>query len=215
VVSLVVTDRDLLVLKFLVRWRFGTLEQLFKAGVFNGARITAYKRLLVLRRGNLIRSGQLGCGKLYYFLAPKGGELIGLVVPWFAKTYRNAGMDLVLKHLVACDFALAMGVDYLPRREVLSRWMDVNYDLLAKCFRGSDLFFENDGVLNVLVVDYQLSLKYLGNKVKLYAQLPLVIREHLVVTFLVFSEVRQRCVLRLKDGVSGLKVRALKGNWKY
>ena len=213
-VALVVTDRDKLVLKFLARWRFGTLDQLFKVGVFDGARITAYKRLLVLRRGNLIKGGQLGCGGLYYYLAPRGGELIGLALPWFAKVYRNAGMDMVLKHLVACDFALAMEVEYLPGREVLSRWMDVDYDLLAKCFRGSDLFFEKDGVLNVLVVDYQLSLKYLAERVRLYSRLPVYLREQLIVNFLVFSATRQKQVLKAAAD-SGVRVKVLKANWKY
>ncbi|WP_195713580.1 hypothetical protein [Desulfallas sp. Bu1-1] len=191
-----------------------TLEQLFKAGVFNSARNTAYRRLLVLRRGKLINGGQLGRGRMYYYLAPRGGEAIGLVLPWYAKVYRNAGIDVVLKHLVACDFALATGVEYLPRREVLSRWMDADYDVLAKCFRGSDLFFEKEDMLHVLVIDYQYSLKYLVERVRLYGRLPPELREKLVVNFLVFAETRQQQVLELAKDV-GMRVKVLKANWKY
>lgn len=130
----------------MARWRFVTLEQLFKAGVFSGAHKTAYKRLLVLRRGKLINGGQLSCGRIYYYLAPKGGETIELLLPWYAKIYKNAGVDVVLKHLVACDFALALGIQYLAHREVLGRWMGADYDVLAKCFRGADLFLK--GMVN-------------------------------------------------------------------
>ncbi|WP_166512319.1 hypothetical protein [Desulfallas thermosapovorans] len=190
------------------------MEQLFKAGVFCNAHNTAYKRLLVLRRGKFINCGQLSNGRMYYYLTPRGGEAVGLTVPWYSKIYRNAGVDVVLKHLVACDFALALGVEYLPRREVLDRLMAADYDVLAGCFRSSDLFFEKDGQLNVLVVDYQYSLKYLAERVRLYSRLPPEVRGQLVVNFLVFSETRQKRVLQLAAD-AGVRVKVLRANWKY
>ncbi len=214
VVLVVVTERDRQVLTFTAKYRFVTLEQLFKAGIFTSSQNTAYKRLLVLRRGKLINAGRLANNRMYYYLSPRGGETIGLVLPWYAKVYRIAGLDVVLKHLVACDFALATGVEYLPRREVLDRWMAADYDVLARCFRGGDLFFEKGGLLHVLVIDYRYSLKYLAERVKLYSRLPPGIREQLAVDFLVFSETRQRQVLKLAKDV-GMRVNVLKANWKY
>lgn len=212
--NLVITDRDRQVLAFLSKWRFCTQDQLQKAGVFTGAYNTCYKRLLALRRGKLIHSGRLSCGKMYYYLTPRGGEAVGLVIPWYAKLYRNAGMDVVLKHLVACDFALAVGIEYLPRREVLGRWMEADYDVLAKCFRCSDLFFEKESVLNALVIDYQYSLKYLTERVKLYSRLPPGIREQLVINFLTFSETRQKQLIKVAADAA-IRVKVLKANWKY
>ncbi|SFF97536.1 hypothetical protein SAMN05660649_00289 [Desulfotomaculum arcticum] len=210
----VVTERDKQVLGFMARWRFVTLDQLFKSNIFTSTYKTAYKRLLVLRRGKLINGGQLSCGRIYYFLTPHGGEKIGLALPWYAKVYRNAGMDVVLKHLVACDFAFALSIEYLSRQDILSRWMDADYDVLAKCFRSSDLFFEKDGVLQVLVIDYRYSLKYLVERIKLYSRLPLDMREQLIINFLVFSETRQKQVLKAAAD-SGVRVKVLKANWKY
>ncbi|SFR14998.1 hypothetical protein [Desulfoscipio geothermicus] len=210
----VVTERDRNVLAFIARWRFVTLEQLFKAGLFSSAYNTCYKRLLALRRASLIKSGRLSCGRLYYYLTPLGGEEIGLAVPWYARIFRNAGVDTVLKCLVACDFALAMGIEYLPRREVLSRWMDADYDVLKRCLRSSDLFFEKDGWLHVLAIDYQYSLKYLAERIKLYSRLPSGIRQQLMINFLVFSESRQKQVMKAAAD-SGVKVKVIKANWKY
>lgn len=187
---------------------------MFKAGIFVSAQNTAYKRLLVLRRAKLIDAGRLSCGKMYYHLTPRGGEEAGLNVPWYSKMYRNAGVDVVLKHLVACDFALAVGVEYLHRRDVLGRWMDADYDVLAKCFRGSDLFFERDGGLQVLVIDYQYALKYLGERVKLYSRLPPGIRGQLVINFLTFSETRQKQILKAAADAA-VKIKVLRANWKY
>jgi len=167
-----------------------------------------------LRRAKLISTGLLGSRRIYYYLTPKGGEVIGLTVPWYARIYRNACVDTVLKSLVACDFALALGIEYLPRREVLNRWMDADYDVLARCLRSSDLFFEKDGWLHVLAIDYQYSLKYLMERVKQYSRLPPAIREQLVIDFLVFSEAKQKQVLKAAAD-SGVKVKVLKANWKY
>ncbi|OAT86811.1 hypothetical protein A6M21_16490 [Desulfotomaculum copahuensis] len=209
-----VTERDRKTLEFIAKWRFVTTEQLQKAGIFKTARKKAYNRVLALRQVNLIKAGRLESGQLYYYLAPRGGEIIGIDDPWYAKRYRDAGGDVVLKHLVACDFALALGIEYLPHQEVLNRLMAASYDVLAKCVRGNDLFYENGGLLHTLIIDYQYSLKYLSERIKLYSRLPPGVRNQLVVDFLVFDETRQKQILRAARE-TGLKIKALKANWKY
>ncbi|OPX85780.1 MAG: hypothetical protein A4E53_03375 [Pelotomaculum sp. PtaB.Bin104] len=210
----IVTERDKKALRFMAKWRFCTLDQLIKVGIFLTSRKKAYNRLLSLRRANLVNSYRLSCGQVYYYLAPKGGEVIDLPNMWHSKIYRNAGMDTVVKSLITCDFALAMGIDYLPRQEVLNCFIEANYSLLEKCLRSSDLFYEKGGALNVLVIDYQYSFKYLAEKLKLYSRLPLEIRDKVTVNFLLFDETRQKQILRVAKDFR-IRVKALKANWKY
>lgn len=82
--------------------------------------------------------------------------------------------------------------------------------MLSRC----GFVFERDGQLNVLVIDYQYSLKYLAGRVKLYSRLPPEIRGQLLVNYLVFTEIRQKQVIKAAAGM-GVRVKVLKANWKY
>lgn len=211
---MVVTDRDRRILNFFATWRFGTIEQLRKAGVFAASNKRCYKRLLLLRKAGLIRIGQLAGGQAYYHLLPKGGEVIGLQYPWYSRVYRGAGDSTVLQCLVFCDYAQAVGIEYLSTGELLERISAANYDVLKKIIRSQDRFYEKDGLLYALVVDFGLSMKYLSERAGAYARLPVVIGEKLIVVFLTFNDAKKDAVARVvKD--SGLKVKLLKANWKY
>ncbi len=190
------------------------MDQLIKAGIFTTSRKRAYNRLLVLRRANLIKACRLNCGQMYYYLSPRGGETLGLPDLWYSKLYRNAGADTVLRSLIACDFALAADISYLPRQEVLSQLMTASYDVLAKCLRSNDLLYKKGDLLHVLIIDYQYSLKYLAERIRLYSRLPVEIQGRLMINILVFSKTRQEQVLRITRE-SGVRVRVLRANWKY
>ena len=93
--------------------------------------------------------------------------------------------------MVLTDYALAMGIEYLFREKALERFFDASYDVLLKVSRLSDIYYEKDGLLHVLVVDNQLSMKYFTERVRAYSNLPLEMRHSLAVVFLVFSEVKK------------------------
>ncbi len=212
---IVVTERDKRVLEFIARWRFATLEQMFKAGIFNSAYHTCYKRLLSLRNAKLINSDLLPCGKAYYYLAPRGGEVISLSFPWYAKVYRNASVDTVLHHLIHCDFSMAMGgIDYITKEEALSYLIDADFDTLEGIFRANDRYFIKDGILQALVVDYGLSMKYIVYRVKSYSRLPAQLHQKVLLLMLVFSESKREYAMKAAAD-SGVMVKVLKGNWKY
>lgn len=208
------TARDKEVLKFLARWRFCTVGQLQKAGIFKTSRKKCYNRLLVLRRAGLIKAGQLPRGELYYYLTPLGGEVAGLAIPWYSRWYKNARTETVVRHLVQCDFALAAGIDYLTREEVLGQLMDADYGTLAEIFRSKDLFFQKDGRLHTLIIDYHLTIKYLQERLRAYSRLPPAWREKITVVVLVFNEVKREQVKRAA-GDARVQVKILKADWKY
>lgn len=210
---MIITDRDRAVLEFLAKWRFCTVEQLQKAGIFHTAYNTCYKRLHLMQKAGLIKAIRLKNGKLVYYLSPGGGEVIGLVDSWHSKRYRCAA-STVVNQLVLVDFALAMKVDYLPREKALERFVAASYDALARISRLSDVYYEKDGMLHVLVVDRKLSMKYFQERVKAYSGLPVELRDGLVVVFLVFSEAKKNQVLRLAAG-GPVRVKVYKSSWKY
>lgn len=207
------TERDIKTLEFVGKWRFCTVEQLQKAGIFKAAYKTCYHRLAVLQSAKLIKSNKLPGGLLYYQLLPKGGEVIELADSWYSARYRCA-KSTVVNQLVLTDFALAMGINYLSRETALKRFLDASYDNLLKVSRLSDVYYEKDGALHVLVVDNQLSMKYFQERVKSYSGLPVELRGGLVVVFLVFSEAKKIQVLKVA-ACSGVKVKVFKAAWKY
>lgn len=183
-----------------------------KAGIYDTANKTCYKRLSVLQGAKLLRSHKLPSGGLYYILTPKGGEVIELTDSWHSARYRFA-QSTVINQLVLTDFALAMGIEYLAREKALERFMAARYGELIKVSRLSDTYYEKDSLLHVLVVDNQLSMKYFAQRVSAYSNLPVNLRDSLVVVFLVFSEAKRSQVLRLAGG--GIRIKVLKAKWKY
>ncbi|OPX92604.1 MAG: hypothetical protein A4E53_00395 [Pelotomaculum sp. PtaB.Bin104] len=206
------TERDIKTLEFLAKWRFCTIEQLQKAGIFKAAYKTCYHRLAVLQGAKLVKSNKLPGGLLYYQLLPRGGEMLELADSWYSSRYRCA-ISKVVNQLVLTDFALAVGVDYLPREKALKRFLDASYDNLLKVSRLSDVYYEKDGLLHVLVVDNQLSMKYFQERAKAYSNLPAGLREGVVVVFLVFSEAKRNHMMKLAG--SGVRIKVLKATWKY
>lgn len=201
------------VLRFLAKWRFCTIEHLFRDGIFDTATTkfkTAYRRLYVLGDRKLIRSRPLPAGQLFYHLLPRGGEMIGLTDDWYSLRYRCAP-STIIKELLKIDFALAMNVKYLSQREVLARLMEADYGALAGISRTTDVFYEKDGLLHVLVMDTRLTTKYFQERVKAYAKLP---PASIAVVFLTFSEAKKEQALRLAAG-SAVQVKVLKSKWKY
>lgn len=168
---------------------------------------------MILRNNGLVKSSRLNSGKMYYCLTPRGGEVIDLEDSWYSARYRCA-KSTVVNRLILIDFALAMGIDYLPREKALGRFLEANYDALVRVSRLSDVYYEKDGVLHVLVVDNQLSMKYFQERVKAYSGLPAELREGLEVVFLVFSDAKKSQVIRLAAG-AGVKIKVLKASWKY
>jgi len=210
----VITERDKRTLEFLAKWRFCTVEQLRKAGIFDSSIKKCYQRLLVLRKNGLIKAARLSSGKLFYVLAPRGGEAIDLADSWHSARYRFA-TSTVVSQLILTDFALAMGgIEYLPREKALERLLKASYGELLKVFRLSDVYYERDGVLCVLVVDNRLSMKYFAERVKAYSKLPADMRENVIIVFLVFSEAKRNQVLKLSLG-SRVRIKVLKAKWKY
>jgi len=176
------TERDIKTLEFLAKWRFCTVEQLQKAKIFCSSYKKCSSRLLILRSNGLIKSYPLNSGKLFYILTPKGGEAIDLPDYWHSRRYRFA-QSMVINQLILVDFALAMGIDYLPRKTALERFLKASYGELLKVSHLSDTYYEKDGLLHVLVVDNQLTMKYFSERVKAHSKLPADLRDGLVVVF--------------------------------
>jgi len=130
----IITERDIEILKFIAKWRFATQEQLFKAGIFDNScgNKTSYLRLLKLCKAKLIKSNNLSNKKLYYFLTPAGGEQIDLTKPWYAKIFKDAGQSTVLKCLIACDYSLVTGVQYLKKDGILDKLKSTKHDDIIK-----------------------------------------------------------------------------------
>lgn len=211
---MIVTDRDRQVLRFLSKWRFGTAEQLKKAGIYSTGGKRCYNRMLEMCKAGLIKSGQLASGVTYYHLLPLGGEIIGLDYPWYNRLYKGAGDTTVVQYLIYCDYALALGIDYISSREVFEQLYGASYDALKKVVRSQDKFYSQGGALHALVVDFGLSMKYLTERAGAYARLPHAVRGGLVVVFLVFNDVKNKAVTRAVKG-PGLNLRVLKSKWKY
>lgn len=188
------------------------MEQLQKAGIFCTSSKKCSRRLSILLANGFIRSYCLNTGKLFYILAPKGGEAINLVESWHSSRYRFA-QSTVTNQLILTDFALAMGIDYLPREKVLERFLKADYGALLKVSRLSDNYFEKDNILHVLVIDNQLSLKYFTERVKAYSKLPTDLRDSMMIVFLVFTEAKKIQVLKLSSG--RIRIKVLKAIWKY
>jgi hypothetical protein len=113
------TERDIKALRFVGNWRFATLEQLQKSGIFTVTRKRAYNRLLQLCRDGYLQATVLGRGQIYYRLTVKGGEAAGFLDRYWSRRYQDAGREVALKALTALDFALATGVQYIfPQRSV-------------------------------------------------------------------------------------------------
>ncbi|MDF9409504.1 MAG: hypothetical protein A4E52_00063 [Pelotomaculum sp. PtaB.Bin013] len=207
------TERDIKTLEFLAKWRFCTVEQLQKAGIFRSSSKKCGSRLSILRANGFIKSSRLNSGKLFYILTPKGGEAIDLIASWHSARYRFA-ISTVVNQLVLTDFALYMKIEYLPREKALERFLEASYGELLKVSRLSDTYYMKDGLLHVLVVDNQLSMKYFAERVKAYSNLPAEMRESIKIVFLVFSEAKKIQVKKLSSG-SRVKVNVLKASWKY
>ena len=82
-------------------WRFATLEQLQKSGIFTVSRKWAYNRLLQLCRDGYLQATILGRGQMCYRLTAKGGEVAGYADPYWSRRCQDAGRDVVLKALTA------------------------------------------------------------------------------------------------------------------
>jgi hypothetical protein len=210
---IILTERDRDAIRFIGKWRFTTLEQLRKADIFLTSRKRAYHRLYELCQGEYLKARILDRGQLYYYLTPKGGEAAGFLDMYWSSRYRDARRDLILKTLTACDFSLA-GVEYISQKEVLERLKSAPYDILKSCLKGQQLYYVQGNMLHVLTIDYDLSLKYLAQKVKTYSRLPSGLRSEVALDFLVFSETRQTQVKALSKR-SSVTVTAILGNWKY
>ncbi len=208
------TKRDRDALRFVGKWRFATLEQLLKAGIFLTSRKRAYHRLYELCQGEYLKARILDRGQLYYYLTPKGGEAAGFLDLYWSSRYRDARRDLILKALTACDFSLAAGVEYISQKDALERLKSAPYDTLKSCLKGQQLYYVQVNMLHVLTIDYDLSLKYLAQKIKTYSWLPSGLRSEVVLDFLVFSETRQTQV-KVVSKKSAITVTAILGNWKY
>jgi hypothetical protein len=208
------TERDRDALRFVGKWRFTTLEQLQKSDIFLTSRKRAYHRLYELCQSEYLNARILDKGQLYYYLTPKGGEAAGLLDMYWSSRYRDARRDLILKTLTACDFSLAAGVEYFSQKDALERLKSAPYDTLKSCLKGQQLYYVQGSVLHVLTIDYDLSLKYLAQKIKTYSRLPPGLRNEVALDFLVFSETRQTQVKALSKK-SSVIVTAILGNWKY
>jgi hypothetical protein len=211
---IILTERDRNALRLIGKWRFATLQQLQKAGIFLTTRKRAYIRLLQLCKGEYLKAGILGKGQLYYYLTSKGGEAADFPDLYWSSRYRDAKRDLVLKTLTACDFSLAAGVEYISKQDVLERLKSAPYDILKSCLQGQQHYYVQGNMLHVLNIDYNLSLKYLAQKIKTYSRLPSGLRNGVVLDFLVFSETRQTQVKAVSKK-SAIMVTAILGNWKY
>ncbi len=211
---IILTERDRDAIRFIGKWRFATLEQLQKAGIFLTSRKRAYHRLYELCQGEYLKARILDKGQLYYYLSPKGGEAAGFLDLYWSSRYRDARRDMILKTLTACDFSLAAGVEYLSQKDALEGLKSAPYDTLKSCLRGQQLYYVQGNMLHVLTIDYNLLLKYLSQKIKTYSRLPPDLRSEVALDFLVFSETRQTQVKALSKK-SSVIVTAILGNWKY
>lgn len=213
--GIVITERDRTVLNFLAKWRFCTIEQLLKAEIFTTTRKRCYCRLLELCKSKLIKSCQLANETLYYHLLPQGAEVINLDIPYYSKIFKDASDSTVVQHLVHCDYALALGIDYLATEEAFQKLsLNSSYDVLKKVVKGQDKFYYQNDVLNALVVDFGLSAKYLLERATAYAKLPGDVKNNFVVVFLTFNDSKKNAIAKTVSG-SGLVVRLLKSKWKY
>lgn len=209
------TPRDVNTLKFIAKWRFCTADHLLRAGIYNSSRKKCVARLSALRKSGYLKSYRLPTGHHFYLVTPKGGEAIGLLDAWHSIRYRPPAVSTIINQLVAVDFALAAGIDqYLSRQVVLDRFLEADYSVLLKILKSTDRFYQKDGVLHALVIDHQLSLKYLAERAKAYSNLPPSVRENLTVVFLVFSETKKAQILNMVAG-SKARIKVFKANWKY
>lgn len=189
------------------------MEQLQKAGIFNSSAKKCNERLSILRKNGLIKSGRLNSANLYYMLTPRGGEKIDLLDSWYSSRYRCA-KSTVINQLVLTDFALAAEIDYLPQKKAVGKFLEANFDALIKVSRLSDCYYEQDGILHILVVDNQLSMKYFQERVRAYSGLPADLLGSLAVVLLVYSEAKKNQVMKLAAG-AGVRIKVIKSNWKY
>lgn len=211
---MVVTERDRQVLRFLAKWRFGTIKQLRRSGIFTTTQKRCYNRLLELCNAKLIKSGRLANGLTYYHLLPKGGEVIGLDYPWYSRVYKGASDSTVAQYLVYVDVAQILGIEYIALQEVLPRFSTASYDVFKKVVKLHERFFEQDGRLHALVVDFGLSPKYLAERASAYARLPLTVKNNLIVAFLIFNQVKKKAVV---GAISNhrLNYKIIKSKWIY
>ncbi len=211
---IILTERDRNTLRFIGKWRFATLEQLLKSGIFLTTQKRAYHRLYELCRGGYLNADTLDKGQLYYYLTQKGGEASGFPDMYWSRRYRDARRDMVLKTLTACDFSLAAGVEYISKQEMLESLKSTSYDILKSCLQGQQLYYARGNMLHVLIIDYDVSLKYLAQKIKTYSRLTSGLHGEVALDILVFSETRQAQVKFLSKK-STVTVTAILGNWKY
>lgn len=215
---IVITERDKQVIQFLVKWRFATIEQLAKAGIFNTTKKRCYIRLLDLCKDSYIKSNQLANRTMYYHLLSKGAEILGINLPWYSRIFKGAGDSRVIQHLTFCDYAQAMSIEYIPFVRAVKNgnnlMQTIGYDTLKGVVCSQDRFYYHQGELHALVVDFGLSLKYMTQRANNYARLPAEVKNKLTVVFLVFTEGKRLTVAKaIQD--SGLKAKIMKANWKY
>jgi hypothetical protein len=129
---------------------------------------------------------------------------------YWAKRFRDTRRDLVLKTLTAHDYALATGVEYASKEAALECLKTAQYDVIKACLRGEQLYYLQDGRLNILVIDYELTLKYISQMINTYSRLPHDL--NVCLDILVFSETRQKQVMALRKRAG---VTAILANWKY
>ncbi len=212
--GVVITERDKQVLLFLAKWRFATVEQLIKAGIFQTSHKRCYNRLLQLCKGRYIAANRLARGQMYYHLLPDGAEILGLTIPWYSRLFKSASDSTVVQYLVWCDYAQACKISYLSSKQAFQELSQASYDALKRVIKGQDRFYYQDDILHALVADFGLSTKYLSERAAAYSKLPAAIKDRLTVVFLVFNDTKRHAVARAVQH-SGLKVKILKAKWKY
>lgn len=210
----VITERDKQVLLFLAKWRFATVDQLLKAGIFQTSRKRCYNRLLQLVKGGYIQSQILAKGQGYYHLLPAGAETVGLNFPWYSRMFKGASDSTAVQYLVWCDYAQACKISYLPTRQAYQELSMASYDALKRVIKGQDRFYYQGNILHAIVADFGLSIKYLSERASAYSKLPPAIKDRLTVVFLVFNDTKRNAVAKAVQN-SGLQVKLLKANWKY
>lgn len=205
------TTRDIEIFRFIAKYRVCTADQLIRVGLFKN-RKKCLNRLLLLAKAGYLRSGKLPNRQLFYSLTAKAGEAAGIEKPYYSSFYRSVSVNTIIHQLIACDFALAVGAEYLSKEEVFKELKDADYSTLIKVFKSNDRFFVRGERLSVLVIDNMLSTKYLCERIKMYSSLPANVRDRLEVTVLVFSDSKKVQVSRVGAGV---KLRVVKTNFKY
>lgn len=210
----ILTERDHQVLRFLAESRFCTPDQLIKAGIFKCSRKRCLNRLIDLKKDGFLKSGRLSQGQAYYFLTPAGGEVAGLLDPWYSRRYKDARENKVVRELIYTDFAITMGVKYLERKVVFELLNRAGYETLNKIFKAQDHYFKINEVLHVLVLDYYYSLKSLAARVSAYTKLPHDLRDKVVINILTFSLSRKAQLARLITKYP-INVKIYKADLKY